>query len=182
MCIRDSDREVQLSWPEPAAGGHPGPLLYSVVYRPVGTDAWVAGPSLRPAPTSIVSGLKNGTPSEFGVYATATDGAKSELGSATATPHADVGIVNRTPDSSEPHNPQANQPRFWENLGYGECTKREVEDDSGSVWDLGQEASALILKSGGSNDVWAPAEAGQYGTATAKDISHVIVCRLIPAL
>jgi hypothetical protein len=80
------DREVQLSWPEPAAGGHPGPLLYSVVYRPVGTDAWVAGPSLLSDLTSTIPGLMNGTPYEFGVYATANDGAKSELGSATATP------------------------------------------------------------------------------------------------
>jgi hypothetical protein len=44
------------------------------------------------------------------------------------------------------------------------------------VWDLGQDASALILKSDGIDDVWVNPMAGMYGTASAKDISHAIVC------
>jgi hypothetical protein len=38
------DGEVRLFWTEPPAGGHPGPLSYTVVYRPVGTTDWLAGP------------------------------------------------------------------------------------------------------------------------------------------
>ncbi len=170
------DREVKVSWTEPAAGGHPGPLLYSVVYRPVGTDAWVAGPSFLSALTTTIPELKNGTEYRFGVYATATDGAKSELGSATATPHGDIGTVNRSPDQTLAANNKANKPKYWENLGYGKCMKQEVEDGFGSVWDLGADATALILKSGRVNDVWIDPMAGLYGTASAKDISHAIVC------
>ncbi len=170
------DREVRLSWPEPAAGGHPGPLLYSVVYRPVGTDAWVSGPSLLSALTSTIPGLKNGTPYEFGVYATATDGAKSELGFATATPHADLDTVNRMPTYSEPKSSKANQPQYWESRGYGSCTKEEVGDGFGSVWTLDAPVYALVLKSATVNDVWENPEAGMYGTASAKNISHVIIC------
>ena len=110
-------------------------------------------------------------PYEFGVYATATDGAKSELGSATATPDT----VDRMPDS-EPTSPRANQPQYWERRGYGTCTKEEVEDVFGSVWRLDEPANALILKSGTDNDVWVDPMGGLYGTASAKDISHVIVC------
>ena len=174
------DREVRLSWPEPAAGGHPGPLLYSVVYRPVGTDAWIAGPSFLAARTTTIPGLKNGTEYEFGVYATAIDGVTSGLGSATATPHGDIGTVDRNPDERLVAKPKANNPRYWERNGFGDCTKDEVADEFGSVWDLGEGALALILKSNLVNDVWFdPMDGlmdGLYGTASAKDISHAIVC------
>jgi hypothetical protein len=170
------DREVRLTWPAPEAGGHPGPLLYSVVYRPVGTDAWVAGPSLLSELTSTIPGLMNGTTYKFGVIATATDGAKSELGIAKATPHADVGIVNRTPTHIEPASPQANRPEYWESRGYGSCTKEEVGDVFGSVWTLDAPAGVLVLKSDDANFVWERPGDGMYGTASAKDISHVIVC------
>ena len=100
----------------------------------------------------------------------------SAQGSATATPHGDIGTVNRSPDQSLAANNKANNPKYWENLGYGECMKEEVEDGFGSVWDLGSDASALILKSDGIDDLWVDPMAGLYGTASAKDISHVIVC------
>ena len=170
------DREVRLSWPEPAAGGHPGPLHYSVVYRPEGTDAWVSGPSLLSALTSTIPGLKNGTPYEFGVYATATDGVTSGLGSATATPHGDIDTVDRNPTFSQRATSKENKPRYWERNGFGDCTKYEVADGFGSVLELRDDASALILKSGRVNDVWVDPMAGLYGTASAKDISHAIVC------
>lgn len=46
----------------------------------------------------------------------------------------------------------------------------------GSTWTLDALASALILKSCTTNDVWLTSAPGQYGTASAKDISHAIVC------
>jgi hypothetical protein len=44
------------------------------------------------------------------------------------------------------------------------------------VWALDAPASALVLKSARTNDVWVDPAPGMYGTATRKDISHVIVC------
>ena len=170
------DRQVQLFWTEPTDGGHGGPLVYTVVYRPVGTDAWIAGPSFLTARTTIIPGLKNGTAYEFGVYAAATDGASSEQGLTTATPYGDIGTVNRSPDERLSATAKANNPRYWEQAGYGKCTKTDLYDGYGSVLELQEDASALILKSDGINDVWVGPTAGMYGTASAKDISHVIVC------
>jgi hypothetical protein len=90
---------------------------------------------------------------------------------------AGVGIVNRTPTYSEPQIPRANQPEYWETeKDYGSRTKHEVGDDFGSVWTLAAPVSALIINSGTINDVWEGPVAGVYGTASAKDISHVIAC------
>ena len=85
-----------------------------------------------------------------------------------------MGTVNRAPTYPETASAQANQPDYWQNKGYGSCTK--IEYSAGSVWTLGAPASALILKSGTINDVWEGPAAGMYGTASSKDISHVIVC------
>jgi len=171
------DGEVQLFWSEPNAGGHPGPLFYTVVYRPVGTAEWTPGPNFLSARTTIIPGLKNGTEYEIGVYATATDGVASEIGLAKATPHGDIGTVNRTPDEQLPAGSAQNTSEWWQHEGYGTaCTKYELPEDFGSVWDLEGGASALILKSGFVNDVWRAPNIGQYGTASAKDISHAIVC------
>ena len=76
-----------------------------------------------------------------------------------------------------PTTKQANKPRCWENERYGDtCVKYEVEDDYGSVWEIVDYPSALILKSDLTNDVWEDPDPGYYGTASAKYISHVIVC------
>jgi hypothetical protein len=42
--------------------------------------------------------------------------------------------------------------------------------------ELQEDAAALILKSARINDVWECPKAGLYATASAKDISDVIVC------
>jgi hypothetical protein len=86
--------------------------------------------------------------------------------------------VDRNPDQSLAASNKANTPRYWEREPYsfGDCMKHEVPDDFGSVWDLVGGASALILKSALVNDVWVDPSDGLYGTASAKDISHVIVC------
>ena len=125
---------------------------------------------------TTITGLTNGTRYEFKVTANAGV-AFSEQAIAQATPHGDVGTVNRLPTSSEPATEKANGPRYWEILGYGDCTKYEVPDGFGSVWTLSEPASALILKSDTVNDVWESPVAYQYGPASAKDISHAIVCR-----
>jgi hypothetical protein len=82
------DGQVQVSWPEPSSGGHPGPATYAVVYRPVGTAAWTAGPANLSARTTTIPGLVNGTTYEFGVFATWGDGTASELGTTRAAPAA----------------------------------------------------------------------------------------------
>ena len=84
------DREVQLFWTEPSTGGHPGPLFYTVVYRPVGAASWIAGPSFLSGRITTIPGLTNGTEYEFGVFATATDGETGALGTTTATPFKSV--------------------------------------------------------------------------------------------
>jgi hypothetical protein len=98
-----------------------------------------------------------------------------ELG---ASDFRNIGAVanDRMPDRSERATSGANNPRYWENLGYGDCTKDEQDDDFGPVWALDAPATALILKSGRTNDVWVALGPGAYGTAAGKDISHVIVC------
>jgi hypothetical protein len=84
------DREVQLFWTEPSTGGHPVPLSYSVVYRPVGAASWIGGPSFLSGRITTIPGLTNGTEYEFGVFATATDGETGALGTTTATPFKSV--------------------------------------------------------------------------------------------
>ena len=63
--------------------------------------------------TTLIPGLKNGTEYEFGVYATATDGATSKQDLATATPNGDIGSVNRSPTCQEPAGTRENKPRCW---------------------------------------------------------------------
>jgi LPXTG-motif cell wall-anchored protein len=80
------DGEVRLFWTEPPAGGHPGPLSYTVVYRPAGTTTWLAGPGFLSARITMIPGLDNGTNYEFAVHATTFDQVSGPLGTATATP------------------------------------------------------------------------------------------------
>ncbi len=170
------DRQVALSWNLPDLGGREF-LDYTILWRVAGTDEYLGTQTIDnpDTTTTTVTGLKNGTTYEFVVGVDAS-GEASASGSATATPHGDVGTVDRNPDESKRATSEANKPRFWERLGYGECSKFEVADDFGSVWNLEADASALILKSARVNDVWVAPTAGLYGTASAKDISHAIVC------
>lgn len=169
------DGSVDLTWTEPSGGGRTIDG-YQVLFRPLGEPQWQLF-EVVPAPgtSTTVDGLRSGTTYEFGVGARAGNEG-GENGNAVATPHGDIGTVNRNPDESLPATKRANRPRYWENLGYGECTKFEIADDFGSVWVLASDATALILKSDNINDVWVDPVAGQYGTASAQDISHVIVC------
>jgi len=172
------DGEVLLEWTQPTNLGGRQFTGYSVIWTLAGTDEIVGATAVFDYGTlfTTITGLANGTRYEFKVTANAGV-AFSEQAIAQATPHADVGTVNRTPTYSEPATAQANSPRYWENLGYGSCTKYEVRDGFGSVWTLYGPASALILKSGTINDVWESPVAHLYGTASAKNISHAIVCR-----
>ena len=166
------DGEVQLSWPEPDLGGRTL-LNYFIVYFQTGMTDY--GFEATTDPLATIAGLQNAKNYTFWVFALTTDEKYSDAGIATATPHGDVGQVNRTPTYSELATRQANQPRYWEDQ-YGSCTKYEVDDDFGSVWTLADPASALVLKSDLTNEVWENPEPGMYGTASAKDISHVIMC------
>jgi hypothetical protein len=173
------DGTVDLTWtrpkdPPPPSGAITG---YAVFYRPVGsTGAYlrvdVSGPDTL---KQQISGLTNGTEYEFYVVGVngSGDGPPSNL--VKATPFtAIVDGVNRQPDSSFKATAQANKPKYWANLGT--CVKTEVPDGYGSVWTLTSRVTALILKSGTTNDYWGNPVAGMYGTASMKDISHVIVC------
>jgi hypothetical protein len=170
------DDEVLVSWTQPDLGGRDFDT-YQILWRVAGTDAYIgADITVAYGDTSItITGLQNDTEYEFAVAAVAS-GETGPQGFATATPHGDIGTVNRNPNERHTATKEQNKPKYWENLGYGECTKTEVADDYGSVWYLDADASALILKSGLVNDVWVDPVAGQHGTASAKDISHVIVC------
>jgi hypothetical protein len=176
------NQEVALSWTAPSDGGHVI-NAYSILWRPAGTTDWIGAKTTSgnpPATQTTITGLKNGTEYEFAVAASATNGDFGPQGLATATPHGDIGTVDRNPDERLEAINQSNNPRYWERAPYnfGHCTKFEDGDDYGSVWEItgGENPSALILKSDGINDVWESPEAGMYGTASAKDISHAIVC------
>lgn len=83
------DASVTLAWTEPDLAGHPGPLTYSVLYRKLGTTTWFAGPSGISGRITQIPGLTNAVTYEFGVVATADDGASSPTaGTTTATPYA----------------------------------------------------------------------------------------------
>ena len=172
------DRQVALSWNLPDLGGRAF-LDYTILWRVAGTDEYLGTQTIDnpDTTTTTVTGLKNGTTYEFVVGVDAS-GEASASGSATATPHGDVGTVDRNPDERKPATTRRTSQGYWERLGliFGDCTKFEVVDDFGSVWDLEADASALILKSARVNDVWVAPTAGLYGTASAKDISHAIVC------
>jgi hypothetical protein len=177
------DGQVALSWNQVDLGGRYFDA-YRIQWRVAGTDEIIGTDIITDqAVTSItITGLKNGTEYQFSVAAVASfEGGEPEVGepgAVNATPHGDTDTVNRIPDNKySPATKEQNKPKYWENLGYGDCTKTEVVDDYyGSVWELLNGASALILKSDLVNDVWINPEPGYYGTASAQDISNVIVC------
>lgn len=170
------NEQVELTWTTPDGGGRTI-SFYNLSYRAVGTDVWLpAGFIQAPDTFATITGLKNGTTYEF-VVAPFAGFEAGPRGSTTATPHGDIGDVNRQPDQHLAATKSANKPKYWENQGYGDCAKQEVDDTFGSVWHLNFAASALILKSDDTNDLWENPQPGDYGTFTAKDISHAIVCR-----
>lgn len=80
------DREITLFWTDPPTGGHPGPLTYSVLYRPAGTTDWFAGPGSLSGRVTVLPGLEPGTDYELAVFAVAADGTPSDrVGTTTAT-------------------------------------------------------------------------------------------------
>ncbi len=80
------DREITLYWTDPPTGGHPGPLTYTVLYRPTGTTTWFAGPGSLSGRVTVLPELEPGTEYELAVFATAADGTPSErVGTTTAT-------------------------------------------------------------------------------------------------
>ena len=170
------DGTVGLIWTKPIdlIGEFTGYVLF---YRETGgsfTEIPIDGPDTL---TYQVTGLTNGTEYEF-LVDSFVDGGLGEYVSniVTATPLSPPIGVNRSPTYSQLASSNENQPRYWEKLGFGDCVKEELDDSFGSVWDLFSPASVLILKSARVNDVWLRPGAGQYGTASAKDISHAIVC------
>ena len=176
LSAQPGDREVLLTWTQPDLGGRQF-TGYSVIWTLAGSEEIVGATAVFGYDKlfTTITGLTNGTRYAFKVTANAGS-AFSEQAIAEATPHGDVGTVDRSPDYSQPATVKANNPRYWENLGYGSCTKYEVRDGFGSVWTLDGPASALILKSDTTNDVWKDPVAHLYGPASAKDISHAIVC------
>ena len=81
--------DVRLFWSVPSAGGHPEPLSYFVMYRPVGSVDWFAGPRNLSARITDIPELACGVTYEFGVAAVSTDGTPSlEVGTTTAAPTA----------------------------------------------------------------------------------------------
>lgn len=77
-----------------------------------------------------------------------------------------------------------NQVAYWEDLGYGDCSKTELDDGVGSITldplPAGTAYTLLVLKAGsgdGAHVVIEDPEAGvAYDHGTGKDLSHVIVC------
>ena len=172
------DGTVDLIWTKPTdlTGTITG---YNLYYGEVG-GAFIDPPIMITDPDTLtyqVTGLTNGTEYQF-LVVSVVDGEQSQFASnlVTATPLSPPIGVNRRPTDSQLASSKENQPRYWEKLGFGDCVKEELDDSFGSVWELFSPASVLILKSARVNDVWLRPGAGQYGTVSAKDISHAIVC------
>ena len=77
-----------------------------------------------------------------------------------------------------------NHETYWENLGYGDCTKVELADGIGSYTlpsvSYPLRYSLLVLKAGSGADandlVSFPTAGVAYTHDTDKDISHIIYC------
>ncbi|MCB9411727.1 MAG: fibronectin type III domain-containing protein [Actinobacteria bacterium] len=82
---------VTLSWPTPDAGGHPGPLTYSVTYRKAGAQDWTQGPVGLTTLGTTITGLENLQDYVFGVVAQSPDGAVSPMGTTLVMPEPGVG-------------------------------------------------------------------------------------------
>ena len=172
------DGTVDLIWTKPTdlTGIITG---YNLYYGEVG-GAFIDPPIMIIDPDTLTyqaTGLTNGTEYQF-LVVSVVDGEQSQFASnlVTATPQGPFD-VDRTPDERAVATNKENKTRYWEKLYGGTCYKYEVGDDYGSVWEItGGDPSALILKSGRTNDVWNTPDPGYYGTVSFKDISHAIVC------
>lgn len=71
------DRKISLFWTDPPTGGHPGPLQYWVMFRPLGSTDWIPGPGSLSGRITVLPDLSPGTTYELAVLAMATDGATS---------------------------------------------------------------------------------------------------------
>jgi hypothetical protein len=82
-----------------------------------------------------------------------------------------------------PFSSAANQPSYWENLGYGTCEK---DDSPSTPWTLptapvGFTWTLVVVKAGAGNDANGmfpnPTVGQSYQNCNAKDNSHVIYCK-----
>ena len=81
---------IRLFWTDPPSGGHPGPLSYYVMFRPVGTTQWFNGPGPISGRTTMIPELTPGTRYELGVFALAADGSTSvQIGTTFAATDSD---------------------------------------------------------------------------------------------
>ena len=108
--------EVAVSWNLPDLGGRLFSYYYLLWFEVGATTITDFAFITDPATTSrTITGLKNGTEYEFAVrVATTAANEFSGEGSATATPHGDIGTVDRSPDQSLAANNKANKPKYWE--------------------------------------------------------------------
>lgn len=82
--------QIELFWTDPPTGGHPGPLSYYVMFRPVGTSEWSNGPGPITGRVTIIPELLPGTQYELAVFALTADGATSvQVGTTFAATDAD---------------------------------------------------------------------------------------------
>ena len=78
--------QIELFWTDPPTGGHPGPLSYYVIFRPVGTPEWFSGPGPVSGRITVITELEAGTSYELAVFAMAADGStSSQVGTTFAT-------------------------------------------------------------------------------------------------
>lgn len=77
------DHRISLFWTDPPTGGHPGPLQYWVMFRPVGTTQWIPGPGSLSGRVTVLPDLTPGTTYELAVFAMAADGSTSPIAGTT---------------------------------------------------------------------------------------------------
>jgi hypothetical protein len=95
-----------------------------------------------------------------------------------------LGVTAGVASAQQPLSAQQNNPDYWSNLGYGQCSKTENpgtpfvlgNPPAGTTWSL------LVIKAGSAqsvdtpNDVILNPSPGTYYHSSGKTISHVIVC------
>ena len=183
--------QVRLSWAEPETGEHPGPLFYTVVYRPVGDLAWVAGPSFLSSRTTVIPGLVNGTEYEFGVYATATDGVVGKLGTTKATPLAPGKILiakstapgggtgfsfTQDIDNSGDFTLDDLNSKVFESVEHGSYTLTEAEPQA-----LGYELTNISCVDGDPNGVASTVDVGARTATINVDSGETVQCTFFNA-
>jgi hypothetical protein len=93
--------QIELFWTDPPTGGHPGPLSYYVLLRPVGTTTWINGPGPLSGRVTIIPELLPNTQYELGVFALAADGVTSvQIGTTFAATDPDPAPTSTTDGGS----------------------------------------------------------------------------------